>query len=636
MQLVNKEKFNKRIQGLFDYRFEVEENGFYLIEIIASCKSWWQNLIKFVSFFKDDDLTIKIDDFDFPKLDGRRGLFDGEVAWNGNDLKGLKKTNIFLMYLKKGKHTVHFLVDQKPYLEIIQIYFVKHSVFNISCVPEDNNPAEDGNRRQWLTIVLINFSLKSLSISAKAEKRKKDDDDLKLIIDNKIQKNHEASAHKCWYWCGRTLKGRKKEFNKELNLSRGLHYIELWADRTPRLERIDLDLGEETENGTIRPKPYIYKGVTGAEDYNRFDTAIGEVVGEWNEKFLKQEYPPPELLDPNLVKAIIYIESRMGYEKNGYPDVMQVGNENDPAIHTLNNDGWIDPRTGNVAREYEWRDGKTNVLDCEGKVKVEKPGDSVKWGVRWLYHKAQKIKDDENGLIWLSWKEAVERYGPGTKKYVNDVWNVYEKGLTRRGIRLWSVLFVPFLISTAILGWWLYTNQGRVYISFEDIRGTEDYRVIAKIIDGIFLKKVWLANTYLYGINGDNFYSLDKDKSIRAWHKDLDSDGQEEIIITGWHEPGYETVYILKKKNGEFKKIHNVSKNGYMAEAFSAPGVVVKDINHDGRCEVVERFPTFYGDNPRIYNHYYRLNENGIYEFLKKERVLIEDTDKYFLWQAPL
>ncbi len=216
MQLIKQEKFNKKIAGEFNYNFNIESSGLHFIEIIASCKSWWQNLVKFISFFKDDDLTVKIDGISFPKLDGRQGLFDSEVAWNGNNLKGLKKTNTFLLYLIKGQHTIQFLADQKPYLETLKIYSVRHLASNISYLPTDNNPAEDGNRRQWFVIILANLPLKNLSITAKAEKRKRDDDDLKLIIDGQIQKNAEPKSHKYWYWCGKTLNGKEKEFSVDL------------------------------------------------------------------------------------------------------------------------------------------------------------------------------------------------------------------------------------------------------------------------------------------------------------------------------------------------------------------------------------------------------------------------------------
>ncbi|MBI5306352.1 hypothetical protein HZB04_02095, partial [Candidatus Wolfebacteria bacterium] len=82
MRLFKQEQFNKQLKEEFYYFFDIEESGLYLIKISASAKSWLQNLIKFISFFKDDDLTVKIDGAEFPKLNGKKGLFDGEVAWN--------------------------------------------------------------------------------------------------------------------------------------------------------------------------------------------------------------------------------------------------------------------------------------------------------------------------------------------------------------------------------------------------------------------------------------------------------------------------------------------------------------------------------------------------------------------------
>ncbi|OGF23393.1 hypothetical protein A2Y83_02425 [Candidatus Falkowbacteria bacterium RBG_13_39_14] len=52
------EKFPTEILENSRYDFEVEEDGLYLIEIIAGAKSWWQNLKKLRAFFDDDDLAV--------------------------------------------------------------------------------------------------------------------------------------------------------------------------------------------------------------------------------------------------------------------------------------------------------------------------------------------------------------------------------------------------------------------------------------------------------------------------------------------------------------------------------------------------------------------------------------------------
>lgn len=243
MNPIKKDKLNISVIDDYEYIFEVAQDGIYFIEIVASAKSWWQNFKKLVSFFKDDDLALRIDNIEFPKLNGKAGLFDGEAAWNGNNLKGFSKTNIFIITFSKGSHSLKFLVDQKPLLESISIYTVLGTELNY--VPEKNNPAQNGNRRQWMAITLVNVPIKNLNIKANAKSypNNEDDDDIKLIIDGSIQQNESGKSHKNWFWCGKILNDREKEFNQELNLSKGLHYIELWADRVPKIENINIVLG---------------------------------------------------------------------------------------------------------------------------------------------------------------------------------------------------------------------------------------------------------------------------------------------------------------------------------------------------------------------------------------------------------
>ena len=139
------------------------------------------------------------------------------------------------------------MTDQSSKLETIRIFQLEENEIEISYLPKDNYPIEDGNRRQWLTIVLVNLGLKFLKVSTSTKEGKqflffkKDDADLKLIIDGEIQKNEEKNSHKYWYWCGRVLKGKTKEFNQELNFPSGLHYIEFWADRNPEIKNINLE-----------------------------------------------------------------------------------------------------------------------------------------------------------------------------------------------------------------------------------------------------------------------------------------------------------------------------------------------------------------------------------------------------------
>ncbi|MFH0856405.1 MAG: transglycosylase SLT domain-containing protein [bacterium] len=279
-------KVDKEVKENFEHTFNILESGLYIVEIIASAKSWRQNLKEWRTFFNDDDLAVKINGIEFLKLNGKGGLFDGEAAWNGNNLKGLKKIGIFVLNLKAGDNKIEFIADKRPYLESIKIEKVSCGLespdtgnVSIEYVPSDENKqAQDGNNRQWINLVFADLPIKEIAITAKAEKREKDNDDIKLIIDGEIQKNKDLEYFKNWYWAGSlddaakaadTEKFGWKEFKKEVNLPKGLHYIELWADKMPVLENIKLVLEtkqgcpEQDQQKGLFGKIALYKDLTG-------------------------------------------------------------------------------------------------------------------------------------------------------------------------------------------------------------------------------------------------------------------------------------------------------------------------------------------------------------------------------------
>ena len=267
MKLLKEEVFNQKIKDKFDYEFQIFQEGFYIIEIKARAKSWLQNTLKLISFFKDDDLALKIDGLEFPKLNKRRGLFDSEAAWNGNYLRGFQQINIFFIYLEKGNHLIGFLADQIPFLETIKIYQAQNEK-EIIFEPSKNYQIEDGNRRPWLKFILNDLALQKLFVKAKANRRSSDDDDLQIRINGRRQINETPKSHKYWYWCGQILKGQTKVFEKELNLAQGLHYIEFWADKIPGLHRIHFKLGEIADKDNIGQIAIYDDIVTGIDEIN--------------------------------------------------------------------------------------------------------------------------------------------------------------------------------------------------------------------------------------------------------------------------------------------------------------------------------------------------------------------------------
>ena len=238
-------KFNKYIKDEFVYDFDIPETGLCVIEISSQAKGWLQNTLKFISFFQDDDLVVKIDNIEFYKLSGKRGLFDSEAAWNGNKLKGHPQINVFFIYLDAGKHTLRFIANQLPFLETVRICQAINEQ-NFLFEPVKSYQIERGNRRPWLIFILVGLELARLKIQASADQKQgDDDDDLQLKINGERQINDAKGAHKYWYWCGRVLKGQSKIFDKKLNLATGLHYIELWTDNTPVVKQIVFELAEQ-------------------------------------------------------------------------------------------------------------------------------------------------------------------------------------------------------------------------------------------------------------------------------------------------------------------------------------------------------------------------------------------------------
>ena len=199
----------------------------------------------------------------------------------------------------------------------------------------------------------------------------------------------------------------------------------------------------------------------GGEDYNRYDDIFSEVVAYWNDEFTRLTDAPDEPLDPNLVKAMAYQESHVGNnpKNNGYIDIIQVGNPNNPALVTLKGE----------LREYWVHDTKLVQLKYPDAV-VESVRDSVFWSVRWLYHKAHtNIKNDDGSwrTKWKPWQEAVHEYGPGVDEYVQNVWNIYTKGISERGgntVKLWS--FAGVLILGLLTYFWGGASDAGIRRSF--------------------------------------------------------------------------------------------------------------------------------------------------------------------------
>lgn len=246
------EDFPQTITSRTQEKFTLGESRVYAISITASCK-------------RKNDLRVEIDNQYFREIPPKRNIqkFDIPPAWNGTKLKGRSQTNIFLLKLKEGEHAIDFIPKRQAKVEKFSYWQIEdptHIKFNL------DQQAKEGDKRPWFTFVLVNLPLKSVEGEVTVNWHYFDGDDIKLIIDNQVEKNPSSKLWRNWIWHatpGQLLSGPKKEqkvVNKDL--PKGIHYIEFWADKTPTLHNVVLNLGnlepdqsESTNTPTVdRPK----------------------------------------------------------------------------------------------------------------------------------------------------------------------------------------------------------------------------------------------------------------------------------------------------------------------------------------------------------------------------------------------
>lgn len=230
---------NKRkITGKENLTLSLDNSGLTLIKIAARVKDKKQ-----LQGARDGTLRVEIDGRKFPP--------DSPAVFAGGKLKGLKETIFFILPLNSGKHTVSLNADREADLESFEVFHLPdNSILAISV----NDQAEDGDRRPWVTFVLTDLPLASVTPVITYSRRKRDSDDVKIVIDGKTQGNvFRIIKHFLWRFAGSLLpKGSSKTETDTftLNFSQGLHYIEFWADRMPILYKLSVNLGQ-----VIQPSP---------------------------------------------------------------------------------------------------------------------------------------------------------------------------------------------------------------------------------------------------------------------------------------------------------------------------------------------------------------------------------------------
>jgi len=466
MRSILEEKFNKYIKNEFVYDFDISETGLYVIEISSQAKDWLRNTLKFISFFQDDDLAVKIDNGEFPKLNGKRGLFDSEAAWNGNKLKGHSQINIFFIHLDAGKHTLRFIANQSPFLETVRIYQVANEQ-NVVFEPVKNYQIESGNRRPWLIFILVNLELERLKIQANANQKQGDDDDLQLKINGERQINDTLKSHKYWYWCGRVLKGQSKTFDKKLNLAAGLHYVELWTDNTPIVDQIVFELTEqkpvEGEVGRIA----LYADIDP-------ETKTANLRSQSNDK--------SEILGkiPNgarivIIKKAIAGSHPAGYSSDLWHEVLYQG------VKGFVNSALIEVRGQEREKIIDAIRVKSQELDIDEKLALNLAHCESKW------LSFARSKTDNKGIYQLG-KRTIEDINQKYDGDVSDAYNAYQN--IDGGLRYFKFLLKRYANSSdsltrVIIAWNVGYNDVPVDSSFrlENYKDPETKRLLHCILE---------------------------------------------------------------------------------------------------------------------------------------------------------
>lgn len=236
MESIYKDDKERKIDKTYDMPLTVKSDGIYSIRVVAKTKDEKQ-----LGGTDDEDLRIEIDTRKFPQFNNPEKYSDSPASFSGGTLKGLKKTVYFILRLNAGKHTISFIPDISATFLGIEIFKVSEGSNITELNLPINDEAEDGDRRPWITVVLVDFALDKFSIEALLKRRFIDSDDVKVIVDDNVKRNDRSRLHKYWYFIASFFVGEVQKETFTANLSYKIHFLEFWADRKPTLEQIKLE-----------------------------------------------------------------------------------------------------------------------------------------------------------------------------------------------------------------------------------------------------------------------------------------------------------------------------------------------------------------------------------------------------------
>lgn len=231
MKLILSDEQKKEIRGEETIAFS-SFSAFHLIVLTARVKDRRQIGLQANNHEK---LTIAIDKKKLPTA----------ATFSGGKLHDLTQTLYILTFLRGKDHRLVFTTDPRQPTATLEHLRVHRMDLSETLFLETRIQAEDGNRRPWLMFILENVPLAFITLTVTYSRRKRDSDDVKIIIDGKTQKNlWKQLKHSLWRFIGSLLPIFSSKTETEtftVNFAQSLHVIEVHADRMPSLDNIKFD-----------------------------------------------------------------------------------------------------------------------------------------------------------------------------------------------------------------------------------------------------------------------------------------------------------------------------------------------------------------------------------------------------------
>ena len=242
-----------------DTAFDVSEDGYYIVAIIASAKNAAQK-----KSTDDDDLRAAIDDYEFGKHEAHQAKiswrgFGTAASWDGASLKGGKKTVYFFIALEKGNHVIKFWADEKPAIHEIAVAQIEESKGAIEDVIFDFHETAAGTPTDkkgmpWKAFVFAPgfpvVKLVEIAASCQSAKQKggTDGDNIKVYANGQIIQSPQAltsDKYKNFLFSGDLSEGKTEALmisGKEFLINHTDASLELWYDAEPVLKRLKFEL----------------------------------------------------------------------------------------------------------------------------------------------------------------------------------------------------------------------------------------------------------------------------------------------------------------------------------------------------------------------------------------------------------